>query len=100
MDDTKCPLCGEPMEPTPASIVVSCRACNKSWTPRHLAIAAGLRARLIAEAVRPWAEALRDLYDALPHPLAWPTAKMRAVDRARVLLNSESVKANEETSND
>jgi hypothetical protein len=53
MDDTKCPLCGEPMEPSTLTTTVSCHSCNKSWTPRHLAIAAGFRAQTIAEAVKP-----------------------------------------------
>ena len=59
MDGDICPLCLKPLPPTQNSVTVSCRDCNKTWTPRQLAIGAGSRARLIAEAVKPSMDMIR-----------------------------------------
>ena len=97
MDGDICPLCLKPLPPTQNSVTVSCRDCNKTWTPRQLAIGAGSRARLIAEAVKPLRDALRDIVDDAIKMTAgdgdyYYACGLVYVDAASALLNSESVK--------
>ena len=112
--DERCPVCLTDTKPTarPGSRVGyrRCPACGLEFNPLHFKAAIATRARLIAEAVKPWREALETLVDAKRErcmEICQPAdadfdccviCTNRPCLTARALIfNSESVKTNEET---
>ena len=113
MRDVVCPLCLKTLPRSERTVTVSCPDCNKTWTPRQLAIGADSRARLIAEAVKPWREVVEaaDKLAELVDPLLGEkidiedtvtdsiSSESRALDSALCNFRkaAKSVKTNKET---